>query len=81
MVKSRRNGLEDSVWACLFLIDRGKYSPIIEEASIFIKYIMHQFKLKSKKIINRQIIPRKCVRIGSDSEINLPTIVETVFRF
>jgi hypothetical protein len=79
MVKSRRNGLEDSVWACLFLIDRGKYSPIIEEASIYIYPIIYQFKLKSKKITYLHIIPRKCVSIDSDFEINQPAIVRKMF--
>jgi|APFre7841882590_1041340.scaffolds.fasta_scaffold04436_3 hypothetical protein len=33
---------------CLILTDGGKYSPLIEEGSIFIKIIVYQFTVKSK---------------------------------
>jgi len=57
MIKSRRNGLENSVWPALFLKMGMWILPMVEEASFPNKIIMHQFKPKSKKIINLQIIP------------------------
>jgi hypothetical protein len=34
---------------CLILNEGGKYSPLIEEGSIFIKIIVYQFTVKSKE--------------------------------
>jgi hypothetical protein len=34
---------------CLILTDGGKYSPLIEEGSIFIIIIVYQFTMKSKE--------------------------------